>query len=1233
MSGDFSRNSFDPAKAYSLVRLQQGRLLSDADFNEQGDRLRHARRQAVTAIIGPAGFPQGNAGFGLAANSGLPGLTLSAGEAFVGGRQVLCAGAQELAIRRKSGSGTATKWVLESGPALSIGDVLSKEEDGTGAVFRVTSVELDDEEAIFQLDASLTPQTLTQAYLLTALDPDADALPTANGRYLAALEVWDASVSALDDPDLLEVAFDGPDTSTRDCTRWKVVFVTEGQLAAKGIGEAPFTCVDVQGGLDLVGPRAQLAARATISDTETGPCTLPPDAGYRSIENHLYRVEIHQRSGGGAPMYKWSRDNGMHRTRYSLIENDALVVDSIGRDDVTALKEGDWVEIRDEAALANNNAGIFARLGGITGQRVAIAELRSAHDLSPMLSGTQPNIAALPRAATIQRWEGGLPVEADPAAGWVELELGVEVRFQAGAMLPGDFWTIPARALTGDVDWPEDMVTGAPLDLPPQGLDRAFAPLGFVRRQGAGQWEVESDCREFFAPLTEQDQVDFAGGDGQEAMPDETSPNARILLAEELKVSVTRGEMPVAGARIRFAVTQGNGRLAGGQASLVVPTNASGVASIGWQVDPVNTAQSVTATRVDSDGQPVGTPIIFSATLSRARDTSFDPSNTPELAGALTVQEALEQLAQIQNGGCETHVITPATDWVAVLSGIAPGTNVNICFAPGRYVTDTTVTLSKLGHVKLNGSGHGVEILATKSECAIKLLDCGNAVVRGLSVYALGQATDKPQREHRLGALTIIGSAEVDIADCHFACGPGLEAQRTTLTVGARPDGDPMQPMKRVRIVNCTAQVGFEQEGFLVHDAVDTIIADNTFSVLPIPDDFDIGGTGNVKLSKSRRDQLMKALIGGMTANDAVLGKEIREVRAGNLSFTFMSAIPQSEWDRAVKKNPPPPAAGRNEAGMEAYWKSLTEAVIENPSLLPSFESGLKSISNGMPANVNRATKRNVLLLKEIGVAKREDKLAGGRNVLIELGGQSVAFHSPVRNSEWQRIMARAQETEKFEAGARLTDYVLKTGQRLLEGDIKRNGFTDYNTWFNANTRSRESTALHGIVCAGRRLDSVRIAGNVMRGFNTGIRVAVSHEEESFITGDITIADNLLELTTPGNEVPWLHGIYIGNVDRLMMSNNRLLHWRKPDHHNSPFEFGVWVFGFLGKQLLFKDNLIEIGKRGFRVKKLIGAEGEMDDGEKRQYHWLIADNRVVDVRFIDSTNPFGIMEHRDNHRF
>ena len=1235
MSGDYSRNSFDLAKHFSLVRLQQGRLLSDADFNEQGDLLRHDQRATASAIIGRSGFPQSDAGFALAFNAALGGFVVGTGSGYVDGRRVVCHGTRSLTVKHKSGSGVDARWIVEAGPALRIGDVLTITQNGSGPVHRVTGSETNAAgEAEFKLEPALTPQTTTQAWLVDVVDPRLTALPTAAGRYLAFLDTWDAAVTAIDDPDLLEVAFDGPDTATRDATRWAIGFVSDANLVARGLASVPLTCADVEGGINLASGRARLAARATVSAGESGPCVLPPDSGYRSVENHLYRVEIHTAPGLSAPHYKWSRDNGMHRTRYALIEDGALVVDSLGRDEAKALKAGDWIEIRDDRAIETNRSGFFARIGDVSGGRLILAELRGAADLTLMtVSGGLPNIAALPPSATIQRWEGGLPVVANPLADWVELELGVEIRLQPGAMLAGDYWTIPARALTGDVEWPANRLTGAPLDLAPDGLNRAYAPLAIVECNGAGVWTILSDCRRIFAPLTDQVQFDYVSGDGQEAMPDETAPASRIALGQPLMVSVTRGKRPVAGARVRFSVTTGTGRLSGNVASLVADTDAAGIASTVWSVDAITELQTVAAIRIDADDNPIGTKVEFAANLSRARDTSFDPSATPELAGALTVQDAIEQLAKIQHGGCETHVITPANDWIKVLAAIPAGSDASICFAPGRYTTEKTVKLTGLRHVKINGSGAGVEIIATKSECALEVDGCVSLLMRGLSFASVAlraEIAEKSQADHRFGALTVTGIAVVDIADCLFACAPDIETRHTALTVRARPTDTANAisvPMRSARIVNCRCSVGFLQEGILVSDAVDTIVADNIIEVAPLRPDFNTSGD---KLSSKKRDELLGLLIARLTSDDAVLGDDIRELRAGNFSYMFMSAVPQSEWNRLVKKNPPPTEAETDIDALNTYAQKLIADVIETPSSLPSFDAGLKALGSGNSAAVDPDRRRQMLILREIGAKERKKSLREGLNVLIERDGQTVAFNSPVGNTEWGRIMTAAEEASPFKKDMSLSDYVLGAASQLLEGTIARTNFRDFTKWLLANTKRPPAMAVQAIVCAGRRLDSVRVSGNIIRGFNTAIRVAISHEKQSFTTGDAIIEDNLCELMTPGKDIKWLHAIYVGNVDRLSVRNNRLLHMKTPNHHKTRFEFGIWVYGFLGRQMLFKENHIEIARIGFRIKKLVVPAPPMPKDEKQHYLWLLADNLLVEAHYLDLISPDGIAKRRDN---
>jgi hypothetical protein len=60
MKGDFSRWSFNPAKHFSRVLMQQGRVQLDADWNEQVSIFLHYLRTLATDLIGQHGGPAGN---------------------------------------------------------------------------------------------------------------------------------------------------------------------------------------------------------------------------------------------------------------------------------------------------------------------------------------------------------------------------------------------------------------------------------------------------------------------------------------------------------------------------------------------------------------------------------------------------------------------------------------------------------------------------------------------------------------------------------------------------------------------------------------------------------------------------------------------------------------------------------------------------------------------------------------------------------------------------------------------------------------------------------------------------------------------------------------------------------------------------------------------------------------------------------------------------------------------
>ncbi len=65
MNGDFSRITFRPRRHHSSVRLQQGRVQVDADWNEQVDIDLHRDEVTTRDVVGPAGAPVGSDGFAI----------------------------------------------------------------------------------------------------------------------------------------------------------------------------------------------------------------------------------------------------------------------------------------------------------------------------------------------------------------------------------------------------------------------------------------------------------------------------------------------------------------------------------------------------------------------------------------------------------------------------------------------------------------------------------------------------------------------------------------------------------------------------------------------------------------------------------------------------------------------------------------------------------------------------------------------------------------------------------------------------------------------------------------------------------------------------------------------------------------------------------------------------------------------------------------------------------------
>jgi hypothetical protein len=490
MKSDLSRDTFDGAKHFTRVLMQQGRVTLDSDHNEQVAILLHYLWTLAADVIGPAGAPVDGGGFQLAQGPDAGGsFTIGRGRYYVDG----------------------------------------------------LLVENDVEDLLYaaQPDFPLPPD-----------DPFQPEAPRPEGALLAYLDVWERHITPVEDTLIREVALGGPDTCNRAKLVWQVRLAPVPQArtltareasalkarrtrrekalaeetdaaARKKLQEeiddinatlegptAPSAedAPDCQTVLDSLEPLGTglLAARLDPGALPPDPCVMPPDSRYRGAENQLYRVEIHEPGAAGTATFKWSRDNGSLATALLGVHgNDLTVTRNRGFD------AGDWVELSDETRELQGRPGVLVKLAKVE-PGVLTVDPASAGDARAFWAedGDLPRVRGWNQIATgdIELVDGAVrvPFHTEGADPWIDLEDGIQVRFTTddGTYRTGDYWLIPARVATGTIDWPDLRDPAGESEQPPHGVRHHFAPLGFVSwNTDTKSWNIDNDCRREFSPL------------------------------------------------------------------------------------------------------------------------------------------------------------------------------------------------------------------------------------------------------------------------------------------------------------------------------------------------------------------------------------------------------------------------------------------------------------------------------------------------------------------------------------------------------------------------------------------------------------------------------------------------------------------------------------------------------------------------------------------------------------
>jgi hypothetical protein len=457
--------------------MQQGRVLLDSDWNEQGAIFAYYLQSLARDLIGRYGGPATNCGFKVIVSTPDPELADFPQDAF------------------------DHNFVIGRGHYYV--DGLLCESDSFVTYAESNAPEL---EGVYQRD-----------YFAEELD---------NGNYLIYLDVWERHVTALDDEIIREVALgpQGPDTTTRARVVWQVkALKLEGNAfnnfeCANTLPQPPSTPIHPGWAAQLEkwqpANRGRLKAKADEADdlTNTNPCIISPEARYRGAENQLYRVEIHCGGTASTPAtFKWQRDNASVVLPIRSVNGRKLTLEHLGRDARLSVEVGDWVEIEDyyfeRKELAHPAPLLQVEEVRYEDLTVTVnADVPGAH-LGRRVMRLWSQKAGDPRLGGLELRDGAAIIKEDAPdsnQNWLNLEDGIKIQFVRPSAGPpvtyraGDYWLIPARTATGDVEWPG--AVGNPVSVRPHGVEHHYAPLARISVGPAGV-TVVADLRRKFTSL------------------------------------------------------------------------------------------------------------------------------------------------------------------------------------------------------------------------------------------------------------------------------------------------------------------------------------------------------------------------------------------------------------------------------------------------------------------------------------------------------------------------------------------------------------------------------------------------------------------------------------------------------------------------------------------------------------------------------------------------------------
>lgn len=641
MSSDRSRTSDDLPRQYKAVVMQQGRVILDRDFNALQEIVDGLASANALEAIGPCGtsdngfeitIPGSNTSSSPSASTPLPpDFLIAPGTMYVGGQRVVLP--------------PPGPWSYFQQPGW---------------------------------DDPLDPQPPTGS-------------PTPSSTEYVYLHVYEQEVGAVEDPDLLDVALGGPDTTQRVRLMSRVHRTPSlGTDSATALGRA-LSDLEKKGlVLDPSTMRLRRLVQLQVSlETEppsSSPCDSVVKGGYLGPDNQLIRIQLADNPTGTGPSLVWGYDNASFIYRVQLTDPQSVQLLQFPVDDFHAPQPRQVVEVLRSALSLDGAAGAAARpatarhVARPTGFLTTVSEYNRANNSVTLSSPVPSSFTGDKNPLFLRVWQGqqaftpSQPLTLiDPVS---QLPLGIQVTITGstgGVVSRGAFWMIAVRPGTPQAIYPERFLNSPQA---PDGPREWFCPLALIGWLGQGSASVPAfsapahitDCRQKFNNLVTltsrawEDQVNVTGVFTQ------GSPHTQLTNGVRLRTN---------------DLAQG----------LLVFLNHN--------VDPSSVTQATCAVSLDlpypPGSQSKSQPFAFQRVVLSGNVTALDPAtmvwSPPSLASAWEPQ--LEALLPQVNFGSRWDTFPPPSPALAIWSYL-PDASIELKSTGPLPVTSTTLTAINL---------------------------------------------------------------------------------------------------------------------------------------------------------------------------------------------------------------------------------------------------------------------------------------------------------------------------------------------------------------------------------------------------------------------------------------------------------------------------------------------------------------------------------------------------------